>query len=290
MAYFAVFLVLCGLLLRGALDRFVAAEFEQIEIDDARMTLIRAMETIRNDGQSLRTWARDIGPWTATYGFAETRDIAYIVENFPEEYIAALEFDLLMFVDNADAVFWSYIDEQQSIEDFRPADLRDLAGGEAGWNSSAAGLHPVGDSSVYLIAAHPILKSDESGPSRGVVILGRRLDNARFERLIQSTVANFDLQTVRSDSRLAELAADLSSESAGIKVVREDGDSSAYAVLNDVYDMPAMILKVRTHKHITTSGSSALRATMTAYLAMAILAFALAWILMARWTRNETAT
>lgn len=280
-AYFAVFLVVSGGLLFVVLDRFVLSEFERIERDEARVSITRAMEAIRKDGQSLRAWSRDISPWDDTYRFIETRDMEFIAKNFPLEWLDDLEFDLLLLTDNSNAIVWGYWSEQQSLEDLPYQDLPGFADRGPEWDTSkgVVGLHRLGPDAVYLLVVHPILTSEYGGPSRGATVFGRRLDNARLEKLAESSVANFELQTFRADTHPV---------TDGIEVTRVNGETIAYTVLHDFNGAPVLTLKIRAHKDAMTNGTHAISAVMYVFAALAFLGFVFFLLLVTRLRRSET--
>lgn len=279
-AYFAVFLVVSGGLLFAVLDRFVLSEFERIERDEARVAITRAMAAIRKDGQSLRAWSRDISPWDDTYEFIETRNMEFVAKNFPLEWLDDLEFDLLLLTDNSNAIVWGYWSEQQTLEGLPYQDLPGFADRGSNWDTSQGivGLHRLGPDAVYLLVVHPILTSEYGGPSRGATVFGRRLDNARLEKLVESTVANIELQEFHADTHTAI---------DGIDVTRVNGETIAHTVLRDFNDSPVLTLKIRAHKDAMTNGSHAISAVMYAFAALAVLGFVFFLVFLRRLSRNE---
>ena len=288
-SYFFFFLIVIGGLLFLLLDRLVLAEFEQIERNEARIAITRAMSAIRGDGQSLRAWARDIGPWDDTYSFVESGDLDYVNDNFDPEALENLELDLLAFVDNADTVVWSHLSSEQSIDSFHYEELPGLNDRDSEWASSTGvvGLHRMDADSVYWVAVHPIVKSNYSGPSRGAIILGRRLDEKRFEELIQSSIADFELQPLPL-GRSNGIAPDEDKFDEGIvEVIREDGETSAYTVLYDFNDEAVLTLKVRAHRVATTNGAKAIHTVMVVFAVLAFLGLLLFQLLLVRLKRSN---
>ena len=282
-AFFAVFLVVSGGLLFAVLDRFILSEFERIEVDEAQVAITRAIAAIRKDGQSLRAWARDISPWDDTYEFIETRDMEYVAKNFPREWLDDLELDLLLLTDNSDAIVWGHWSEQQSLEDIPYQDLPGFANRSQEWDASqgVVGLHRLGPDAVYLLVVHPILTSEYGGPSRGATVFGRRLDNARLEKLAESSVANFELQNFRADTHPA---------TDGIEVTRVNGETIAHTVLRDFDGAPVLTLKIRAHKDAMTNGTYAVAAVMCVFAVLALLGFVFFLLFLRQMSRNEDET
>ena len=289
-SYFFLFLIVIGGSLFLLLDRLVLAEFEQIERNEARVAITRAMSAIRGDGQSLRAWARDIGPWDDTYSFVESVDLSYVNDNFDPEAIENLELDLLAFVDNAGSVVWSHVSSEQRIDNFHFEELPGLKDRDPEWAASTGvvGLHRMDANSVYWVAVHPIVKSDYTGPSRGATILGRRLDEERFRELIQSSIADFELKLLPLD-KATGMAPDEDNFDEGIvEVIRENGETNAYTVLHDFNGEPVLTLKVRAHRIATTSGAKAVHTVMLVFAVLAFLGFLLFQLFLARIGRSDS--
>lgn len=273
--FFVIFLVVSLGLLSVALQRIVVAEFEHIEENNARVAIVRAMEAIRSDGQFLGTWARDIGPWDETYDFVESGDRVYIRNNFSPESIENLDLDLLAFVNDSNTMAWAHISDEQQIEDFDYESLPGIGDHGPEWTSSTGvvGLHRMNDNTVYLLAVHPILTSEYGGPSRGATIFGRRLDNARFEELILSSVADFSLRPFTAMDMPEGSVDGNGLEDGNLQVSRANGETSARTVLSDFKGEPVLTLEVRAHKDVATNGARAANTIMIVYAAIGLFGF-----------------
>ncbi len=274
--WFVVFLVFSNGLLYGALNIFVFSEFKSIERDEARIGVSRALAVIRADNTSLLAWVRDVGPWDDTYSFANTGDPAYIANNYDTQAIENLDFDLILFADNSESVLWSYVSGSQTINDLRYREFLHIMNQDPDWETSSGmvGLHRMGGDSVYIIAAHPIQTSEYGGPSRGTTVFGRRLDNVRFEKMIASSVADFDLQVIGDDPITNQFAESIEMKNDGFDVRRENGETKAYAVLQDLNKKSAVLLEIRAHVDTTKNGAESIRYVMYSYLIITLLGLA----------------
>lgn len=285
---FVIFLVISIGSIFGALKIFVFSEFERLERDDARYGLTSGLAAIRGENASLLAWVKDVGPWNDTYDFAETGNPAYIASNYDPQAIGNLDFDLILFADNGGSVLWSYVSGRKTIRDLHYEQFLQFINESPEWETSTgvAGLFRMSDSSVYLVAAHPIQTSEYRGPSRGSVVFGRRLDNARFENLIQSSVADFDLQIIDGNTITNEIAESIANNKNGVDTRRENGITKAYAILNDVNRQPAILLEIRAHVATTRKGAESIRNVMYSYILISVLGLAIFLLISVRSREN----
>lgn len=274
--YFTFFLIFLSGLLYGALDHFVFSVFERTERDAARYALGRAVKAINVEGQALRTWVRDIAPWDETYVFAQDKDPIYIVNNFTPESLENLDFDVVLFADSIGSVIWSYVSESGNIDDLRYEELLHHVDQQWKWGESTGivGLHRADVDSVYLVAMHPILTSEYGGPSKGTVIFGRKLDNARFEKMIESSVADFNLLVIGGESALTDFTGAIGGTSYSPELWRENGETKASILLRDFNNKAVLKLEVRAHRNTTKNGSEAINAVMYVYIVTVLLGLA----------------
>ncbi len=155
-----------------------------------------------------------------------------------------------------------------------PVDLvRELGPG------SALLWHPDVDSHVtgilllsggpIMVASQPVVTSKEEGPIRGTLVMGRNLDARAIRRLSERLLMPVEMR--RLDS--ADLPADFRAVSSrltgdGPAVVNplDNGRVAGYALLNDVNQQPALLLRVDEPRVIYQQGQLAV-----AYVGLSLL-------------------
>ena len=125
-----------------------------------------------------------------------------------------------------------------------------------------------------LVASQPVLTGSGEGPARGTLIWGRYLDADDVSSI--SRTAGLTLHFFRYDD--ASLPQDVSDSLAGmtpdspIAVKALNSDMVAgYTVFNDVYQAPALILRVETPRTIYQQGRSTLGYTFVSLLLSGIV-------------------
>jgi diguanylate cyclase (GGDEF)-like protein len=186
-------LVACLILvLAGVLWMVVRPTFRDIEDLNARERMDTVVAALTGEAQAMRRLARDWASWDDTYAYALTRDPAYEVSNLVPSTFTDGELHFFAILDPQGRTLWSKtMDEslEETLPDGLDAALGGLpanhplmetlirAGGVTGLIASPQG--------PLLASAHPILTSEDGGPARGVLIMGRRLDYIISNHLAQ---------------------------------------------------------------------------------------------------------
>lgn len=248
-----------------SLDRFVLSEFEKIEKDEARRSLGQALGALRAQHSVMLSWVRDFGAWDETYDFVQTRDADYIDEHFSSGSLANLDFDLVVIVDKSGDVIWSHAGKHAEFSDEELSSLPGFARTDEEWDKTEGlvGLHRVDSETVYLLAAHPILKSQFDGANRGTIIFGRVLDHRRLESMVGASIPDFALQVIHAGVEVPD--------STGTVFVTETGDSMGRATLSDLNGQPVITVSVRAHRVVTAQGEKAVRAVMLALVIVSLV-------------------
>ena len=158
-------------------ESFVAIEAVQEKRDIERMRAVLARET-QHMGDILADWAL----WDAAYAYMADSNSTFEKSNLTESTFESYRIELIMFVNKSNEVLY------QSISDYRthvPLQLNKFI--DPVWREEnllvplSAGVGTVIQGMVrteegpMLIEARNVHRSDESGPSRGILIFGRLL-------------------------------------------------------------------------------------------------------------------
>ena len=130
-----------------------------------------------------------------------------------------------------------------------------------------------------LISSQPILRSDDSGPVAGAVVMAQFLDEARMLRLRDKTEVFLEWQLVEMfDQHDGHDPRALSPGDMHI----DAGETavSSHTVLNDIFDKPLLVLSTRTPRAITALGRQTVAGAMGLLLAAGLLATIVMWFLL----------
>lgn len=259
---------LAAIVLYFALQSILAARFTTVERQKADQDLGRATIALNQDISGLDTTVGDWASWDETYQFMQDGNAEYIAGNLGESTFSRLGIDFVVFVNNAGQVAYSEaIDASDGTRTPILPSLEQHVTGE-----SILAKHPDKADSVAgillmpehaaLVASHPVLPTNETGPIAGSLIMGRHLSDTESQILSLATDLSVELHRVDESEPPGDLQAAVSCLSANEpSLVRElDGDTiAAYALLNDIYGNPALVLRVDEPREIYAQGEQAVR-------------------------------
>ena len=278
-------LTICPLLalvaiLYSCLSIVLQRSYAQLEWQDAQRNLERIVEVITSDLEQLQFLTEDWAAWDDAYAFIEDVDPQFIDSNFEDNVFASLELNFIIFTNiEGQIIHGKGYDLEAEASIPIPVSLQQ----QLDQNSLLlefphiahhySGFIPV-DDQLMLVAVEPILRSDETGPINGVLLMGRYLDNAKVEDIELQT--KLDLETYRPsqldlpDSLQAALQ-DLKTEHGNTEIsstLRRLNASTlaGYVLFPGVYEQPQLLVQTILPRDIYQQGQTNIH-----YLGFALL-------------------
>jgi len=243
--------------------------FSRLEVTEVQAHVERVVNAIDAEVTSMSATAGDWGSWDDTYEYVGGEMPSYYDDNMTAASLVTLRLDLMLLagLDGAPIAITS-IDRESGESADAPAELL--------WPSNVSSLFSTliaGDTSqvggilrvsegLLLIAAHPILTSQDEGPSRGLLIVGRYLDSAEIERLAEQTSLIVGLHDI-IDTELEPFVVDQlirrSDVPEYVVVHPTSGDSiTGHTLLRNFRGSPVAIVSIETTRDTYRAGTSAL--------------------------------
>ena len=310
-------LTLAGLIgvLYASLSLIFLVSFAQIEERNAHRNIRRVQQAIFGELESLKAITADYAEWDDTYVFVEDVNKEYIEENLLDSTFEGLKLNLFLFFNTEGQLVFGRgfsLDKQQKTP--VPGTLRKyLASNNSILNhsdtrSSIAGIVMLPEGPL-MIASHPILTSQETGPIRGSLIGGTYLNPQKIKALAEITQLNLklykvnemqlsaDLQAVVSNLQKTEtnissndFKSGLSIKEAPIKIKPLSSDVMAgYTLLTDIEGKPALLLQVNIPREIYQQGQISLRYLILSLLVVGIIFSAVTLLLLERMVLSRLA-
>jgi diguanylate cyclase (GGDEF)-like protein/PAS domain S-box-containing protein len=201
----------------------------------------------------LDSLAINVHDWAArddTYRYLQDGNAAYRSANLDHDLNHSLDIDAFLFVDREGRIVYESLSPGLAANRAAVASLHSevRAGGDLLRRSQALrgarGAIRAG-SSAMLFAAWPVLPSNEAGPSRGTLLMGRYLDDSRVEAL--GAVAGVTM--LQSQPEDPSLPTALRARIAGVAAthpvvieVRRPLNINGYLRLDDIHGRPALVL------------------------------------------------
>ncbi|HAX80115.1 MAG TPA: histidine kinase [Cyanobacteria bacterium UBA11372] len=294
---------LIGLLgvLYATLSTILLGYLYDLEVRKTRQELKRAVDALSEDVAQLSVVARQWGVWDDAYKFMENGDSLrdgyaernFIKTNFSDSLFFDFRLNLVLLSRPAGQIVFSRgfnLRKQKAMP--VPQALIDANFGlqSTDLRSGYRGILLVPEGTL-IVASQAIITTNGTGPSRGSLAIARYLNTAELNRLkalnqlsitihkVNNPRLPTDFQQVRSEfelskERLLNLESNrlLSSEEFVIRPLNND-TMCGYALLRDIYNKPAVLLRVDSPRVIYKQGLVGLR-----YLIFSLLGVGLIFI------------
>lgn len=237
--------------------------FVRLEEQGARQDVRRVLDFLGNELANLDSKNGDWSNWDESYAFIADGSQEYIKTNIVDNTFVELRVNLFMFVNTAGRIVFSKAFDLDSKKDAPvPAGLvRHISTDGQLLSRSATRSGTLGilllDEGPMLIAARPILTSKGEGKPRGTLVMGRFLDANALKSM--AGVTHLALKVHRlDDPGMPDDFRDAWQRRSELQpiVVKPIGEETVagYALLKDVFDKPALMLRVDVPRVIYLQG------------------------------------
>lgn len=209
----------------------------------------------------------DWSAWDDTYAFVQNRNSEFIASNLVPEGLANLRVNIAVFVNTSGKIVYGTGLDSEKVKLTpvpealkRHISLSDRLLQHPNPNSSLAGIMLL-PSGPILITSRPIITTKSTGPIRGTLVFGRNLDAAGIAKLSKITRLPLIVHSVNEPRLPADFqkARENLSEKKPIWVCSLSEESIAgYALVNDIYKQPALLLRVDIPREIYRQGEISL--------------------------------
>ncbi|WP_085902322.1 ATP-binding protein [Kiloniella majae] len=182
----------------GILYTVVAPEFASLDRENTIHRSQQIQNTLHDELEDLKIYSSDWGVWDDTYKYMVSKDPEFIAGSAPDDTFLLTDIHLMAFYDMNNDIVWgrwfdknsdSFTDLEITFVDNKTRAVMSpqavvANNGMAGFAQTTRG--------PMMIAAHPILKSNQDGPARGIAITGRYLDQTRMAKIAEDLNAEFN--------------------------------------------------------------------------------------------------
>ena len=253
--------------------------FDKLEEKNTRRNVERALSALSDELSTLDAMGWDWAAWDDTYTFIEDANSDYIESNLVDETFTTLRLNLMLFINpSGQTVFGKGFDLHEEEEIPLPESLQEHLSPDSfllhhpDTESSATGILPLPEDPM-LIASWPILTSEDEGPIRGALIMGRYLDEAEIKRLAKITHLSLTVRQLDDSGPPPGFQTALSSVSEEKPILVQPLSEESivgYTLLKDIYGKPILVLRADMPRDIYQQG----KATIS-YLIFSLLAISL---------------
>ncbi|NUP90298.1 MAG: PAS domain-containing protein [Candidatus Sumerlaeia bacterium] len=265
----------------------VAPSYAQLEEEEALEDARRGVEAVDREAYHLGLFCYDYARWDDMWQFAGAPGEEFIEVNFlPETFTESRLTSVQVLTAGGERIWGGSHDETTgepiSLEAF-PAS--GLAPDSPLLRVSADGRGLQGlmltERGPMLVASRPILRTDGSGPMRGVLVMAREFDAALIRGLSEQTRVHLEIWPAVASllpEEVEEEVGDLRDRAARF-VVHSESLIHVYHVIEDIAGDPALVLRADVERNISARGAMALRTALLSTLGLGIAGFLIAlWV------------
>lgn len=235
-------------------------EFIAAQHDDAHAQMATSFGILNRDIESFAMKLRDWAQWDDSYVFMQDQNQAYIDSNLNDETFQPLGIDFLLFLDTeGNVVFEKQVpapDKEHQSTELPSKYLREEKRFQE-QNESFSGLFSL-DGNIFLLAAHPIVRSNGSGTPRGVLFFGRQLHQDYFDAIGAISHVQFLVQPMEAtrseDLEQNNVFALLSQEQQGVVLVNDQQKVSVARYFPDIFREPTLVAVLQYDGYIIIRG------------------------------------
>ena len=268
------------------LNTVIAPAFDKLELSAARTDLIRAEQAILNDVENLAAISADWALWDDIYEYMLGRDPAFRDSNLDRPTLTNLGLDILALYTVDQERDWGEVIVNGENRDLSELDILNESNpvfneltspGNASEGLVGMVLTSLGP---MLISSRPILRSDDSGPSAGTLIMGQFLNEARIKRMHERTEVLMHWHDIEEFGAFHAAADSQVVFSGAVAHVSNEKDISSFKLVRDIFGNDLLVLSSETPRDISALGTQTINVGLLYFGIAALILTAMIWILL----------
>jgi len=246
------------LLMIGVSNSVIMSSYAELEKENTEKNVKRVVNALMHDISTLDTFVYDWAAWDDTYEFIDDLNEEYIESNLVDETFIDAELDIMLFVNSSGKIsYGKAFDRENEVEVAIPEYFSKLPPNNILFHhedieSSVAGIILLPDGPM-IIVSRPILKSNDEGPVKGALIMGRYLGSEEIESLSEITHLSVTLHYIGEENFPDDFIRAISHLSKNTPVYIEplsEDSIAGYGLLTDIYGNPVIVLKAEMQRDI----------------------------------------
>jgi sensor domain CHASE-containing protein len=272
-AWIAAILAIVGVGEILLVRHIIMPSFAELERADARTAMWRIQYAFDRTLDRLGVLAIDWGNWAVVYRYMQDHKPEALEADITLSNIREIGVNLVLIVDADGTVSYA------RTVDLPANQTLDLAAGpslpaQLPWHANLRAGQPAKgllatNLGILMLAGGPILDGDGHGPSRGMMILGRLLQDAEVKDIAaqaQSTLSVLPAPAIRRPDQLTQTSS--------LTYIDRD--------FVDIFDHPIMTLRVEVPREITAHGKEAVAYASASLVAAAVIVVILLVVVISR--------
>ncbi len=260
--------------------------FREIEVSEVSDKLGVLKGLLDSEVDRITLHVLDNASWDDAYAFAAQPNQEFVDINFPDYGLSSIYVSFAAISDTKGKILmekgWDLTDKSpQNV----PSGIREMLTEDSGLmhfshpTDKVSGIF-VQDGNIYLVAARPILKSDDSGSVHGTLVMGRLLDGALKQTFSELLREKIEISALSIDNLKWFKANEISTESGMAYVVMGPDQATGASLADDLYGHPAVLLKVDNTRAVYTEGHNLIVNAILSLILLSLLLVAVIQLLL----------
>src|SRR5665647_862756 len=220
------------------------------------------LQNVQNEMNNLDMIVKDWGPWDDTYAFVAGEKPDYVAVNLGKPAFQNLRMNFILITNNQGDILYGegYDLEKQVITPLRPDIVAELSREGSTLRNLVTTSQPGGFLNLpqgpVILSTYPVLHSDYTGPSRGVVMIGRFLteaETAKFAYATQAKVSIIPLEQALLSQQDRNALSEADSTQLQVRTLDED-TLEANRVIQDISETGKFVISLKLPRDIYQQG------------------------------------
>ena len=292
--------ILLGLLFAALLtaqwaiqQRLVLPKFMELERESARTDMQRVVYAVEREEQALGAQAADWGNWLDTWRYMKHHYAAYEHDTLTDTAVKTLKVDYLALVGSDGHIDWNRAIDPVTGKNLA-VQLNRTNRLEFEWSRALTHGQPISglivtNVGVLVTAGAPILDGFGHGPSRGMVIMGRFLNNAELQRLGNQAQVKLDMR-VWDGSEAAASKSSGSVWAGDVRLAESPATTRIERAFANLSGEPLLIFGINVPRTISHRGAEAVQYSTRMVAAVACIALITLLVLLGRMVLSPLAS
>ena len=256
----------------------ILPRFEELEKQELQHRISHVVNTLNDAIDHLSRTTADWASWDDTYTFIQNKNTSYMETNLVEGTFRELRLNFMMFADREGRIVHAQgFDHVKSMKIDAPAGLFELLSRNKrltrhpDTKSRIKGIAGIPEG-IILICSNPITTSDETGPIRGSLIMGRFLRPEEIEHLHSVSKVDLHIRPYDDFRRTSSIPIEKALHGEIVPVAGSEGNIvSGYSVMRDIEGEPALVIRTDMERRIFRQGESSLRYYIVSLIVFGVL-------------------
>jgi two-component system, NtrC family, sensor kinase len=269
-----LFVVLCGVAILFQ-EMIVMPSFQKLEQRNAQIAMNRVRTSVEHDQETFAVQIMDWANWSELHEFVRGNFSDFGLRNVTSAAMGVIQADAIWIANLDGHVLLSsdqFVHTGLALDGI--VSHADALRSDLPWRGDLGSLHAASglvntDKGLMIVVSGPILDGSGSGPSVGMVLMGRLLTPAMIQRIEAQT------DTVIVPQRHLE-------DGHADRLVETSEVTQVFGSFRDIYGKPVLTLRVDVPRDFTAYGRRALQFASASIVAAAIVVLIVMLVLLNR--------